>query len=58
MLPSQAFNIWSTVLALLLVVLWVLNIGASVTGVANGKVLGLERGWRAQYTDDTVQKQS
>lgn len=57
-LPSKAFNIWSTVLTTLLVILWLLNMGASITGLLSGKLLGLGRGWRATYTDDRAAKQS
>ena len=49
LLDSQAFNIWSTVLAVLLVIIWLANAGGTVLGIANGKLLGLDRGWRAQY---------
>lgn len=57
-LPSQAFDVWSTVLVVLLVMLWLLNMAASITGVANGKVLGLDQGWRGRYTDARLSKES
>lgn len=58
MLPAEAFNVWSTVLVVLLVVLWLFNITASITGALNGKVFGLHRGWQARYADETASKES
>ena len=57
-LPSRAFDVWSTVLVVLLIILWLLNTAASITGVANGKVLGLKQGWRGRYTDTMISKES
>lgn len=55
-LPSKAFDIWSTVLVLLLVILWLFNMIASIIGGVSGKVFGLDRGWRARYTDELSDK--
>jgi len=48
-LNSRAFWVWSTVLTLILVILWIANAFASIVGVSNGKLLELDRGWRAMY---------
>ena len=48
-LESRAFRVWSTVLALLLVLLWLANAVSTLLGVVKGQVLGLDRGWRATY---------
>lgn len=48
-LNSQAFNIWSTILTVILVILWLALFFATATGVVNGKLLELDRGWRANY---------
>lgn len=48
-LDSRAFWVWSTVLTLMLVILWLANAFASVYGSANGKLLELPRGWGATY---------
>lgn len=48
-LNSRTFNIWSTILTVLLVMIWLANAGGTLVGVFNGKLLNLDRGWRAQY---------
>lgn len=48
-LHSRAFWIWSAILTVILVIIWLANSLATVVGVCNGKVLGLDRGWRAEY---------
>ncbi|CAK4017508.1 voltage-dependent anion channel [Lecanosticta acicola] len=51
-LDSVAFNVWSTVLTVLLVLLWLVNAAATIAGLLNGKLLGLEKGWRGVYLDE------
>lgn len=48
-LNSQAFNIWSTILTVILVIFWLALLFATAIGVVNGKLLELDRGWRADY---------
>lgn len=48
-LNSQAFNIWSTILTVILVIFWLALFFATAIGVVNGKLLELDRGWRASY---------
>lgn len=56
-LSSRAFNVWSTVLALILVILWLLESAATLAGVFNGKVLSLDRGWRATYFASNAERE-
>ncbi|KAK3935588.1 putative malic acid transport protein [Diplogelasinospora grovesii] len=46
LLDSTAFKVWSTVLTILLVVIWLVNVAQSIRGVLSGSLLGLEHGWR------------
>ena len=48
-LNSRAFWVWSTILTIILVVLWLVNAGAMIVGVFSGTLVGLDGGWRAQY---------
>ena len=48
-LNSQAFKVLAAILTVFLVVLWLLNAGATVVGLVNGKMLGLDRGWTGKY---------
>lgn len=48
-LNSRAFWVWSTVLLLMMLVLWFGNAVATVIGVANGKLVNLDRGWGGTY---------
>ena len=49
-LSSQAFWIWLTILTVSLVMLWL--------AVLNGKMLGLDRGWRAVYHESSVESEN
>lgn len=42
----------STILTVILVILWLLESAATLTGVFKGNVLGLDRGWLATYYAD------
>ncbi|KAL4967593.1 putative malic acid transport protein [Aspergillus stella-maris] len=46
LMDSPAFYVWSTVLLLLLVIMWVGVHIFTLKGLLTGKILGLERGWR------------
>lgn len=48
-LNSRAFWVWSTVLTLLLVVLWLVASAATIVGVFKGTLLELSHGWSGQY---------
>ncbi|KAL2018670.1 hypothetical protein VTK56DRAFT_505 [Thermocarpiscus australiensis] len=46
LLDSDAFKVWSTALAIMLVIIWLLNMALTIRGVLTGSLLGLEHGWR------------
>ncbi|OIW30040.1 putative malic acid transport protein [Coniochaeta ligniaria NRRL 30616] len=46
LLDSVAFRVWSTALAITLVMTWLWNMSMTVRGVMNGSLLGLDRGWK------------
>ncbi|MCJ1476014.1 hypothetical protein MMC13_004678 [Lambiella insularis] len=48
LLDSRAFQVWSTVLTIMLVIIWLLNIVFTIKGIISGKLFGLSRGWRDQ----------
>ncbi|KAL4876431.1 voltage-dependent anion channel [Aspergillus karnatakaensis] len=50
LMDSPAFDVWSTVLLLLLVVMWIVETGLTLKGIATGKIFGLESGWRVPKT--------
>lgn len=54
-LNSRAFWVWSTILTIVLVILWLVNAGATVVGVLSGTLLGLDGGWGAQYFEKKEQ---
>jgi tellurite resistance protein TehA-like permease len=54
LLDAPAFNAWSTVLAVTLVIIWFVNILLTVRGVVRGKILGLSHGLSGRYYDDEV----
>ena len=56
-LNSIAFWYVSTILAVFLVIFWLANAGASVLGIANGKVLGLDKGWRGTYWSSSAEQE-
>lgn len=45
-MDSPAFDVWSTVLAVILVIIAIVNTAFTIRGVASGHLLGLKRGWR------------
>ena len=49
LLNSRAYWVWSTVLALLLVIIWLGNAFATLIGLTTGRVLGLDKGWTGKY---------
>ena len=56
-LNSQAFWIWSTILTIMLVMLWLTVFFATVFGVLNGKILSLDRGWRGAYYESSAESE-
>ncbi|KAL4981232.1 voltage-dependent anion channel [Aspergillus desertorum] len=46
LMDSPAFDVWSTALLLMLVVLWAATNLFTIKGIVTGQILGLERGWR------------
>lgn len=48
LLDSAAFKVWSTVLAIILVIIWLVNMFMTIRGVFAGTLLGLEHGWRSK----------
>ncbi|KAH1312466.1 hypothetical protein KXW98_004169 [Aspergillus fumigatus] len=52
-MDSPAFDVWSTALLLLLVIIAIVNTLFTIKGIITGEVLGLEHGWRKEaYQDD------
>ncbi|KAF7183746.1 hypothetical protein CNMCM7691_004096 [Aspergillus felis] len=52
-MASPAFDVWSTALLLMLVIIAIVNTLFTIKGIFTGKVLGLEHGWRKQaYQED------
>lgn len=50
-MDSPAFDVFSTALLLLLVLIWVIIQILTLKGVVTGQVLGLDQGWRKRYDD-------
>lgn len=48
LLDATAFKVWSTVLAVMLVIIWLFNMSMSIKGIITGSLLGLDKGWKAQ----------
>ena len=46
---------WSTVLTLLLVILWLAVSAATMLGVFSGTLLELQNGWRGQYFEHNAE---
>jgi hypothetical protein len=52
LLSSSAFNVWSTALAIMLVIIWLANMACMIRGDSTGNLLGLVNGW----SDGKVQR--
>jgi hypothetical protein len=50
-MESPAFDVLSTALLLLLVLMWVIIQIFTLKGIVTGRVLGLDHGWRKRYDD-------
>ncbi|KAJ6138133.1 hypothetical protein N7471_004619 [Penicillium samsonianum] len=50
-MDSPAFDVFSTALLLLLVLVWVIIQILTLKGIVTGQVLGLDHGWRKRYDD-------
>ncbi|KAB5578308.1 malic acid transporter [Coniochaeta sp. 2T2.1] len=46
LMDSTAFKVWSTALAIMLVIIWLWNMLMSLRGVIQGSLLGLDHGWK------------
>ncbi|KAL4924254.1 putative malic acid transport protein [Aspergillus undulatus] len=51
LMDSPAFDVWSTALLLMLVVMWIVVNVLTLKGIATGKILGLENGWRVPKSE-------
>ncbi|KAJ5615885.1 hypothetical protein N7537_000999 [Penicillium hordei] len=51
LMDSPAFNVFSTALLLLLVLMWVIIQILTLKGIVTGRVLGLDHGWKKRYDD-------
>lgn len=51
LMDSPAFDVFSTALLLLLVLMWVIIQLLTLKGIVTGRVLGLDHGWRKPYDD-------
>lgn len=51
-MDSPAFNVWSTVLLLLLIIMCILMHIFTIKGLLTGKILGLTHGWSAKAYDE------
>lgn len=50
-MDSPAFDVFSTALLLLLVLVWVIIQLLTLKGIVTGRVSGLDHGWRKRYDD-------
>ncbi|KAL4781119.1 voltage-dependent anion channel [Aspergillus varians] len=46
LMDSPAFNVWSTALLLMLLVLWAVVNAFTLKGIVTGRIFGLEEGWK------------
>lgn len=51
LLDSAAFKVWSTALAIILVIIWLLNMFMTIKGVISGSLLGMDKGWKVKVCD-------
>ncbi|KAL6229813.1 hypothetical protein BDW75DRAFT_249257 [Aspergillus navahoensis] len=51
LMDSPAFDVWSTALLLMLAILWAVMSLFTIKGIATGKILGLDRGWRVPKSE-------
>ena len=56
-LNSRAFWIWSTILTIILVILWLTISAATAVGLFTGKLVELDRGWRANYYESSAENE-
>ncbi|KAE8146584.1 voltage-dependent anion channel [Aspergillus avenaceus] len=45
-MDAPAFKVWSTVLLLVLLIIWIANHIFTIKGLITGRILGLEHGWK------------
>ncbi|KAJ5960125.1 C4-dicarboxylate transporter/malic acid transport protein [Penicillium vulpinum] len=51
LMKSPAFDVFSTALLLLLVIIWLIIQILTVKGIVTGRIFGLDHGWRKRYDD-------
>jgi sodium-dependent phosphate transporter len=51
-MDSPAFDVWSTALLLMLVILAIVVNLFTLKGIVTGKVFGLERGWKVPKREE------
>ncbi|KAK5139685.1 Plasma membrane sulfite pump involved in sulfite metabolism [Rachicladosporium monterosium] len=56
-LNSRAFWVWQTILALLLVIIWLGNAFATIVGLGTGAVIGLNKGWAGHYHTSNAEEE-
>ncbi|OOF93947.1 hypothetical protein ASPCADRAFT_172875 [Aspergillus carbonarius ITEM 5010] len=57
-MDSPAFKVWSTVLLLLLLIIWIVNHIFTIKGLITGRIFSLQYGWRVgHYQAGEVDKQ-
>ncbi|KAL2826412.1 voltage-dependent anion channel [Aspergillus cavernicola] len=54
LMNSPAFNVWSTVLLVILVILAIILNLLTIKGIITGEVFGLERGWKMPKREDRM----
>jgi hypothetical protein len=52
LLDSPTFNAWSTAMAVMLVIIWLINMLLTIKSVTKGSILGLNNRWRGRYYDN------
>ncbi|KFY39510.1 hypothetical protein V494_03943 [Pseudogymnoascus sp. VKM F-4513 (FW-928)] len=57
LLDSPAFSVWSAILAITLVIIWIVNMVLTTKGLITGKLVGLEHGWGGEaYKRHQIEK--
>ncbi|KAK5105752.1 hypothetical protein LTR62_002188 [Meristemomyces frigidus] len=51
------WGVWQTVLALLLVVIWLGNAFATLVGLGTGAIIGLDKGWASHYHTSNAEEE-
>lgn len=51
-MPSVAFKVWATALAIMLVIIWLILMSFTLFEVFTGRIFGLEKGWVVPPLED------